>query len=203
MPYADPVRRRAHATAYCREKRKENPEPFRERCRKSYHKHREDHHARGRAKYAKLKADPVAYAAYLKGERERRRERYKTDPVFRIYCNARSKITCALKRGGNQKTGTTESLTGCTILELKAHLESQFKDGMSWENKHLWHIDHKRSCASFDLSDPAQVQKCFHYSNLQPLWGKENREKWANFEGYHHCSARNRKRNQRGQFIAT
>ncbi len=37
-----------------------------------------------------------------------------------------------------------------------------------------WHIDHIRPCASFDLSKAVEQQKCFHYTNLQPLWAKEN-----------------------------
>jgi hypothetical protein len=47
---------------------------------------------------------------------------------------------------------------------------------MTWENWALdgWHIDHIRPCCSFDLTDPEQQKKCFHYSNLQPLWAEEN-----------------------------
>ncbi len=151
--------------------------------------------------YRKLKSDPEAYARYLKTMRDQRRQRYQIDDIFRIYCNARSKITTALIRGRNQKRGTTQELLGCTILELKSHLESQFVDGMSWDNKSLWHIDHARSCASFDLSNPDEVKKCFHYTNLKPMWSKDNREKWAHFEGYHHNSVRHRIRNQFGQFL--
>jgi hypothetical protein len=40
-----------------------------------------------------------------------------------------------------------------------------------------WHIDHIRPVSSFDLSDPAQVQECFHFSNLQPLWAIDNIKK--------------------------
>ncbi|NBT08982.1 MAG: hypothetical protein EBS98_09300, partial [Chitinophagia bacterium] len=37
-----------------------------------------------------------------------------------------------------------------------------------------WHLDHIQPCASFDLTDPSQQKKCFHYSNIQPLWAKDN-----------------------------
>jgi hypothetical protein len=50
---------------------------------------------------------------------------------------------------------------------------------MSWEkvmNGEI-HCDHRRPCASFDLSKPSEQRKCFHYTNLQPLWAKDNLEK--------------------------
>ena len=70
-------------------------------------------------------------------------------------------------------------LIGCSLEELKKHLESQFKPGMSWKNRgrNGWHIDHIKPCASFDLSKSEEQHKCFHYSNLQPLWAKENLRK--------------------------
>ena len=60
------------------------------------------------------------------------------------------------------------------MAELKAYLELQFTDGMTWENRGNWHIDHIRPCASFDLTDPEQQKQCFHYTNLQPLWAADN-----------------------------
>ena len=67
-------------------------------------------------------------------------------------------------------------VVGYALDELKKHLEKQFANNMTWENygRNGWHIDHIRPCASFDLSEPAQQRECFHYSNLQPLWAKDN-----------------------------
>lgn len=74
------------------------------------------------------------------------------------------------------KSKRAQELIGCTIVELRLHLEKQFRPGMTWDNHnyHGWHIDHIKPLASFDLSDPEQQKQAFHYSNLQPLWAKEN-----------------------------
>ena len=75
---------------------------------------------------------------------------------------------------GNPKLKTTMKLIGCSIEELKQYLGKQFTEGMSWQNYGKWHIDHIRPCASFDLKKLNEQKKCFHYSNLQPLWAKDN-----------------------------
>lgn len=62
-------------------------------------------------------------------------------------------------------------LVGCTIDELRVHLESTMPSGCTWDDVH---IDHIRPCASFDLSKPFQQLRCFHGSNLQLLRGAEN-----------------------------
>ncbi len=70
-------------------------------------------------------------------------------------------------------------LVGCSLEDLRNHLESYFAEGMSWDNwgYYGWHIDHIIPCCSFDLTKPEEQKKCFHYSNLQPLWGEENLRK--------------------------
>lgn len=75
------------------------------------------------------------------------------------------------------------TLLGCDIASFLCHIEKQFAPGMSWENRHLWHLDHKKPCASFDLSDPAQVAACFHHTNYQPLWALDNIRKGAKTDG--------------------
>ena len=85
----------------------------------------------------------------------------------------------AIKQQSSNKAYSTIELLGCTVKECREYLEKQFKEGMTWENhsKNGWHIDHILPCASFDLNDPEQQKKCFHYTNLQPLWAEENRLK--------------------------
>ena len=80
---------------------------------------------------------------------------------------------------GNEKAYKTIELLGCSIPEFKEYLEKLFKDGMNWDNYgyYGWHVDHILPCAYFDLSDPKQQRLCFHYTNLQPLWSKDNYKK--------------------------
>ena len=66
---------------------------------------------------------------------------------------------------------------GCTSEKLRKHLEEQFENGMTWENIGKWHIDHIKPCAKFDLNLEEEKHKCFHYTNLQPLWAVDNLKK--------------------------
>ena len=77
----------------------------------------------------------------------------------------------------SKRIGPISNLIGCTGKELVAHLESQFEPGMSWDNRSEWHIDHIIPLSSFNLLDPIQFSKASHYSNLRPLWAKDNKAK--------------------------
>jgi hypothetical protein len=96
----------------------------------------------------------------------------KTNPHFKLKQQLSHRIFMALK--GKVKSKRTKDLLGCTIEKLWVHLEKSFKSGMTKENYGKWHVDHIKPCASFDLSKPEEQSKCFHYTNLQPLWAKEN-----------------------------
>lgn len=109
--------------------------------------------------------------------RDRSKRRMAIDIGFSIKRRLQCRLNEVLSRRG--KSPRTEEYLGCSITNFKAHIESLFVSGMSWENRHLWHIDHIRPCASFDLTDPEQQRCCFHYTNLQPLWALDNRQKGA------------------------
>jgi hypothetical protein len=94
---------------------------------------------------------------------------------FKIAYNLRTRLRTAIKN--NKKTTTTLDYLGCTISELKIHLETKFTIGMSWDNYGKWHIDHILPCSSFDMSKESEQKKCFHYTNLQPLWAIDNIKK--------------------------
>jgi hypothetical protein len=80
----------------------------------------------------------------------------------------------------------TLKLLGCDLSFFKNYIETKFQDGMNWENYGLygWHLDHIKPCASFDLTDENQVKNCFHYTNFQPLWAKDNLSKGAKFSDF-------------------
>ena len=75
---------------------------------------------------------------------------------------------------GQQKSERCQDYVGCSLKELKQHIESTFVYGMTWENYGQWHIDHKIPCAAFDMSDNEEIKACFYYKNLQALWARDN-----------------------------
>ena len=103
----------------------------------------------------------------------------RNNSAWKIRCNLAVRIYKALK--GINKSARTIELLGCSIEQLKSHLESKFTKGMSWKNYGKWHIDHIKPCASFDLNKASEQRKCFHYKNLQPLWAKDNIKKGARY----------------------
>jgi len=81
--------------------------------------------------------------------------------------------------GGRKKQ---EEIHGYTLTELTSHLESQFVEGMSWDNRDKWHIDHIKPIALFikeGVTDPSIVNAL---SNLQPLWALDNLEKGSKYD---------------------
>jgi len=120
--------------------------------------------------------------AYMKTEKRKatkkayRKNRRQTDPVFKLQCNLRSGFCQWIK--GTAKTCKTEQYVGCTYKELLDHLERQFEEGMTWENHgrgdNKWHIDHIKAQSRFDPTIEEEAFKCWHYTNLQPMWAEIN-----------------------------
>ena len=107
------------------------------------------------------------------------KERRQRDINYRLICCLRKRITGCLARyrsGIAVNHQHARELIGCSMEELKKHLEHRFIPGMSWENYGVkgWHMDHIVPCCQFNMLDPFQVKQCFHYTNMQPLWAIDN-----------------------------
>lgn len=164
---------------------KAHPEVNKAAAKRQREKHKNDPvwHAR-KAEWAKNKrlSDPEAAREksrkYATAEYERR---YGKDTNYTLRRKLRCTVVKRLKQQDARKTASTFDLIGCSIDELKLHLQKQFQPGMHWNNYGYrgWHIDHRIPLSSFDLLDPAQQKLAFSYQNLQPLWAAENMAKGA------------------------
>jgi len=103
-------------------------------------------------------------------KREREQARRDADPVYRLRHNLSTRLYLAVSK----KVGKTFELVGCSKDELATFLEAEFEEGMTWDNYGTWHVDHIRPCCAFNLEDPEEQKKCFHWTNLQPLWASAN-----------------------------
>jgi hypothetical protein len=103
-------------------------------------------------------------------------ERYKNDLLFSLKKKLSSRLHKVLKRNNLKKTYKFCDILGCSLEEFKLYFESKFTEGMSWElmGKEI-HIDHIIPCASAKTEE--EMIKLFHYTNLQPLWSKDNMKK--------------------------
>ena len=110
----------------------------------------------------------------IKRRKEYNNVRLKTDYIFKFKHNVRVLIRNSFKRGNNQlrKDAKTEVILGCTIEEFISYIETQFKQGMSFDNHGEWHLDHVIPLAIAKTEE--EVIKLNHYTNFQPLWAKEN-----------------------------
>ena len=135
------------------------------RCKEKYH---------GKLKYN---------IAYKVKENERRRvihkQRLKNDIVYRIKNYTSCFVNVTLRNRSVKKTHSFWKVVGYTPQDLINHLQSLFKDGMCWENRKDWHIDHiiPQSKFMFNSITDEEFKKCWALKNLQPLWAIDNIKK--------------------------
>jgi hypothetical protein len=149
---------------YCKECKvlsNNNALPFMREWQKSYKLH-----------YYK---NPVNKRRTLDVANELRRKRLQNDPLYVMIGRIRARIRGVFRANGYSKSCRTFEIIGCSYEYLKEHLESKFVDGMAWENRNLWHIDHIIPL-SYAKSEQ-DIIKLSHYTNLQPLWAIENLRK--------------------------
>lgn len=133
-----------------------------------------------------VKSKKREYYQTSKEKNSIRRKRYylrhKDDLFFKIKESFRSLIKDSFRRSGFKKNSKTNEILGCSFEEFKFYLESKFESWMTWENKGLyngelnygWDIDHIIPISKAKNGD--ELIKLNHYTNLQPLCSKVNRD---------------------------
>lgn len=117
---------------------------------------------------------------YYRKNRERCIQRQlaleRSTPNRKIAATLRKQLNRWVKRSSGRHS--TKELLGCSFAEFRIWIESKFDPGMSWENYgRVWHLDHIMPCCTFDLTRPLHVKTCFHFTNLRPMWARENLSK--------------------------
>lgn len=116
----------------------------------------------------------------LKKQQIRNKKRFIDDPAYRLSRRLRNRLYYALQFKSWKKNTHFSKYIGCSKEELIKYIESKFEPGMSWDNFKEWHIDHIIPLSSAKTED--EMYKLCHYTNLQPLWAKDNLSKGAKID---------------------
>jgi len=104
----------------------------------------------------------------------------KSDNLYKFKRNIRALIRNSFNNKSLSKDTKTCQILGCSFEEFKTHIERQFHKGMSWENRNEWHIDHIVPVSSAKTEE--EIILLNHFTNLRPLWAKDNLKKGAKME---------------------
>ena len=179
-------KRREYFLSYC--KSDDRKKRVKELSKKESYKSRKRERARELYSENKDKYRKKAMEKYWNG-RERRlankskrcRGRASRDTAFALSCLCRNMVYRVLLLSSRKKENRTEVAIGYTANDLKQHIESKFKNGMTWENRSEWEIDHIKPVSLLikeGVTDPMVINAL---DNLQPLWKSENRSKGAKY----------------------
>ena len=156
--------------------REENPEKVKSTKRKYREEHKEEIAAKKRADYH---ANPEPAKRRAKEWRQKNKSKYNAYCKKRLDDDINARLAHRLRTqiGTYIHRHTAVEELGCTIREFREYLAERFIDGMTWQNYGEWHVDHIKPLASFDLTDEDQFKEACHYTNLQPMWAKDNQSK--------------------------
>lgn len=143
--------------------------------RKKYYQQNKDKIIKYNNDYKKTENGKLILNKY---QRKYQKNRRHIDPIFKLKVNIRNRLCECLKQKSFKKISKFSQYIGCNINDLKTHIESQFSEGMSWDNYGKWHIDHIIPLAKAKTEE--EVYNLNKYTNLQPLWAKDNLLKGSN-----------------------
>ena len=172
----------------CKRYYEKNKEKMLNYSRSYYHKNKKSIAEKSKLFYIENKVKLYEYhKKYIKANPDKirihkskyKKKRLKNSIQFKIQERLRKRVYSAIKNLKLNKLYSITKAVGCNSEDLKKHLESKFLPGMSWDNYglHGWHIDHIKPLSLFDLTDETQFYEACNYTNLQPLWAKDNLKK--------------------------
>ena len=171
-----PIEEMSATTGFCKPCKKEYTKEYNLKNKDRIHEYAKEYREKNKELLKKRKKpqSPEKTKAYKEASKDKikayRRYKLTTDMNYRIVKNLRGRLATALKRG-YKKSKPTLDLLGCDVKFLKSYLENKFLPTMTWDNYGtVWHIDHIMPCAKFNLADLEEQRRCFHYTNLQPLF---------------------------------
>jgi len=107
--------------------------------------------------------------------------RIKTDPLYKLRLNVSCLIRNTIRNNGYNKSLRTQDILGCSYEEFKTHIEKQFVEGMSWDNRFKWQLDHITPVSWGKTEE--EIVALNYYTNFQPLWTEDNNKKSNKFSG--------------------
>ena len=145
-----------------------------ERKRKNYDKWYEQNKQNRKEYHKQWRTENVN--KWRKTKRDYERNRKARDPIYKLINNFRTAIYQVLKENNVQKNGHYFDILKYSPENLIEHLESKFKDNMTWDNYGEWHVDHIKPISLFQITEIGdnEFMSCWSLENLQPLWGEEN-----------------------------
>lgn len=177
--------KREREREYKRKYRESHGESMSEYSRKYYESHKESLSEYRRKYYeANRESRNEHQRKYRVANPEKARESVRVsnrkrgqDVGYRVSHSVSVGMWASLRQEKNGRSW--ESLVGYTLADLRAHLEKQFTNGMSWNNYGEWHIDHIKPVShfTFDSPDDPEFLECWSLWNLQPMWASENMSK--------------------------
>ena len=176
---------RGKVNAISREYFAKNKEYFKKKSHKTYRKrwdndeeYRNKINQQSRERHNLLyNTDEVYRKKYIDSQIKRHKKRFESDELYRFKTVIRKVVGGAFNRMGYTKKSKSMDILGADWNVVKEYIENKFQEGMTWENRGLygWHIDHIIPLS--EAKNEEDVIKLSHYTNLQPLWAKDNMSK--------------------------